>query len=88
MCIYYNAGIMHRMTRRKGFADTVIIVTSVLFRARAGENVRKKNCYSNYIVARNNNIIMTLLQFAPRRVRELAPAIYTRGKKKCTHIIE
>lgn len=75
---------MHRMTRRKGFADTVIIVTSVLFRARAGENVRKKNCYSNYIVARNNNI-MTPLQFARRRVRERAPAIYTRGKKMHTH---
>lgn len=60
---------MHRgMTRRKGFADTVIIVTSVLFRARTGENVRKKNCYSNYIDALHYTAV-TSLQFARRRVR-------------------
>jgi len=38
---------------RKGFADTVIIVTSVFIsgaRSRSGENVRKKNCYSNYCI--------------------------------------
>lgn len=76
------------MTRRKGLADTVIIVTSVLFRARARENVReKKNCYSNYNIVAHNNNIMTSLQFAPRRVREPEPATYTRGKKMHTHTV-
>lgn len=78
---------MHRMTRRKGLADTVIIVTSVLFRAHAGENVieEKKNCYSNYIVAHNNNDVAAVCPAAGARAR--ARDVYTRGKKMYTHTV-
>lgn len=77
---------MHRMTRRKGLADTVIIVTSVLFRARAGENVmEEKNCYSNYIVAHNNNDVAAVCPAAGARAR--ASDVYTQGKKMHTHTV-